>query len=133
MKFCKILLIITLMPFSFAHAIDEDVTCGSPPGLVARFLTDAEDIYLKCLDDLDKRNRERVLKEVHELQEVSRKLDQEIKSTAVNYSASLVTCTRQGRDPKLVTSWVGRKNLSIDLHRICLLSLLNFHVHQTMS
>jgi hypothetical protein len=100
----KTLIMFLLLLSQFAIAND-DLTCGPPPGMISKLFTDAEKIHLKCLEDADKRNRERVLKEVYELKAVSDKLETEIKATAISYTISTVQCEpRHGekRDPKLV-------------------------------
>ncbi len=97
-----LLILFPLIQLSFAN---EDLLCGPPPGVLSKLFTDAEEIHLKCLKQNDERNHVRVLREVAELQEVSKQLDAEIKLTAISYTISTVKCAPgagEKRDPKIV-------------------------------
>lgn len=98
-------ILLTLISFQ-AFANSEDyLQCGPPPGLISRLLTDAEEIRIKCIDQIYEANQEKVRKEVQSLSEVSKQLDEEIQRTAITRSHGMVQCVPsrgQTRDPKLV-------------------------------
>lgn len=93
--------------------------CGAKPNLLDKFLTDAEKIRIKCIEDVYAAQQEAIRKELQELHETSQKLSSEIKKVAIKSTYNTVQCApRPGepvRDPKLVSRC---EELVVALNRI---------------
>lgn len=96
----------SLLTSSLVEANPNYATCGPKPGLIDRMLHDAEKIRLKCIDDAYESSQQAARLEVAQLYEISKKLDIEIKKSAIRVSNNNVQCVprpgERSRDPKLV-------------------------------
>lgn len=101
----KFFFLLAFMGFSQFVSAEDVMLCGPKPGVISSLLSDAEKIRQRCLDQVYEENRAKAIREVHALQEVQVKLDEEIKQTAISSTISTVQCVpnrNQTRDPKLV-------------------------------
>ena len=96
----------TVLTSILVEAKTNYAVCGPKPGLIDRLLNDAEKIRLKCIDDAYIASQKAVNTEVAQLQEISKKLDIEIKKTAIKIDKNHVQCApkpgERSRDPKTV-------------------------------
>lgn len=100
------LLTLSVMSSPSVEAKPDYATCGPKPGLIDRMLNDAEKIRLKCIEDAYEESQQAGRLEVAQLYEISKKLDGELKKTAIKIVNNNVQCAprpgERSRDPKLV-------------------------------
>ena len=80
--------------------------CGPKPGFIDRLLNDAEKIRIQCIDDAYKASQQAAMTEAAQLDEISKKLDVELKKSAIKIANNRIQCApkpgERPRDSKLV-------------------------------
>lgn len=78
-------------------------SCGTKPGVISKLISDADEMREKCINDVYREYLEERDKEVRELHEYSKYLEQEVKKVAVKATIMLVDCgVETKRKPELV-------------------------------
>lgn len=74
--------------------------CGARPGLFERFLTDAEEIRIKCINDAFEANKRKTIEEANQLDAVQKQLKTEIDKVAYTSTLTMVRCDAPAGQPK---------------------------------
>lgn len=92
----KMLLVALLYSITAPTLASDDVVdvahCGARPGMLERFLTNAESIRIKCIDEAYESNRIKVLEEANDLSEMIKAMEGELKRTAYFYDVIRLKC-----------------------------------------
>jgi hypothetical protein len=74
--------------------------CGAKPGFFEKFLTDAEEIRIKCINDAFEANKRRTIEEANQLDVVQKQLKAEIDKVAYTSTLTMVRCDPPQGEPK---------------------------------
>lgn len=74
--------------------------CGARAGFLERLLTDAEEIRIKCINDVYEANKRKTLEEANQLDAVQKQLKSEIDNVAYTSTLTMVRCDAPAGQPK---------------------------------
>jgi hypothetical protein len=74
--------------------------CGTRAGFLERFLTDAEEIRIKCINDAFEANKRKTTEEANQLDVVQKQLKAEIDKVAYTSTLTMVRCDPPPGEPK---------------------------------
>lgn len=91
MQFIALFFFVTFPALASSDIVDV-AHCGVRPGLLERFLTNAESVRIKCINDAYEANRRKVLEEANELSEMIKLMEVELKQVAHFYDVIHLRC-----------------------------------------
>lgn len=98
-KLIAALVLVLSLPCFASDTVDV-AHCGARPGLLERFLTNAQSIRIKCIDEAYEANRVKVLEEANELSDMIKLMEEELKQVAYSYQLGHLSCEPRNGQPR---------------------------------